>query len=101
MWLLIKKACFDDVTRVKILRLVMLNLKIHGVVVVLLQSLTQFFSPSTQKRMDCVGDYRSPRGMISSLIKNSMVSSSQSSTLLSSSSLSTPPLSSRRRLFCS
>lgn len=38
----------------------------------------------------CVGDYRSPRGMISSLIKNSMVSSSQSSTLLSSSSVSTP-----------
>lgn len=38
----------------------------------------------------CVGDYRSPMGMISSLIKNSMVSSSQSSTLLSSSSVSTP-----------
>lgn len=38
----------------------------------------------------CVGDYRSPKGMTSSLIKNSMVSSSQSSTLLSSSSVSTP-----------
>lgn len=89
--------------------------EICGVVVVL-RSMTRLLSPpSTQKRMacqrrrtsasgkerynvldwfewevTCVGDYRSPKGMTSSLIKNSMVSSSQSSTLLSSSSVSTP-----------
>lgn len=84
--------------------------------VFVLRSMTRLLSPpSTQKRMvckrketsasgkpqynslyeresdvTCVGDYRSPKGMTSSLIKNSMVSSSQSSTLLSSSSVSTP-----------
>lgn len=94
------------------------NLKIRCVAVVH-QSVTEFLPPpSTQARMDwrqkkswvnyierdyrqhlqfniwwtltCVADYRSPSGMISSLIKNSMVSSSQSSTLLSTSSVSTP-----------